>query len=50
MTTFTTEDRIYAEKNGSFTVTLEPIPFAGMVSITEPEVEVKIMPPDNVQK
>lgn len=37
MTTFTTEDRIHAEKDGSFTVTLEPIPFAGMVTINEPQ-------------
>jgi hypothetical protein len=36
MTTFTTEDRILAEKDGSFTVNVEPIPFAGLVTLTEP--------------
>ena len=35
MTTFTTEDRIIAEKNGSVTINVEPIPFAGMVTLTE---------------
>jgi putative phage-type endonuclease len=35
VTTFTTEDRIIAEKNGSFTVNMEPIPFAGLVSIQD---------------
>jgi hypothetical protein len=35
MTTFTTEDRLIAEKNGSFTVNFEPIPFAGMVNLEE---------------
>ena len=35
MTTFTTEDRIIAEQNGSVTINVEPIPFAGMVTITE---------------
>jgi hypothetical protein len=37
MTTFTTEDRIVAEKNGSVTINVEPIPFAGMVTLTEPK-------------
>jgi hypothetical protein len=35
MTTFTTEDRLIAEQNGSVTINVEPIPFAGMVTITE---------------
>jgi hypothetical protein len=35
MTTFTTEDRILAEKDGSFTVNVEPIPFAGWVETTK---------------
>jgi hypothetical protein len=35
MTTFTTEDRILAEKNGSVTINVEPIPFAGLITITE---------------
>jgi hypothetical protein len=35
MTTFTTEDRIIAEANGSVTINVEPIPFMGMVTITE---------------
>ena len=35
MTTFTTEDRIIAEKDGSVTINVEPIPFAGMVTITD---------------
>ena len=37
MTTFTTEDRIVAEKDGSITINVEPIPFAGMVTLTEPK-------------
>ena len=37
MTTFTTEDRIIAEQNGSVTINVEPIPFAGMVTIDEPK-------------
>ena len=35
MTTFTTEDRILAEKDGSLTLNVEPIPFAGLITITE---------------
>jgi hypothetical protein len=35
MTTFTTEDRIIAEANGSITINVEPIPFAGIVTLTE---------------
>ena len=35
MTTFTTEDRIIAEQNGSVTINVEPIPFAGLITITE---------------
>jgi hypothetical protein len=35
MTTFTTEDRIIAEANGSITINVEPIPFAGLITITE---------------
>jgi hypothetical protein len=52
MTTFTTEDRIIAEKDGSFTVNVEPIPFAGMVNLNEPDkqTEVKITSPDDLQK
>jgi hypothetical protein len=38
MTTFTTEDRILAEKNGSFTVNIEPIPFAGWISTSPPHI------------
>jgi hypothetical protein len=37
MTTFTTEDRIIAEQNGSVTINVEPIPFAGLVTLTEPK-------------
>ena len=37
MTTFTTEDRILAEKDGSLTFNVEPIPFAGLVTLTEPK-------------
>jgi hypothetical protein len=52
MTTFTTEDRIIAEKDGSFTINVEPIPFAGMITLTEPtkETEVKITSPDDLPK
>ena len=35
MTTFTTEDRLIAEQNGSVTINVEPIPFAGSITITE---------------
>jgi hypothetical protein len=35
MTTFTTEDRLIAEQNGSVTINVEPIPFAGLVTTTE---------------
>lgn len=35
MTTFTTEDRILAEKDGSLTFNVEPIPFAGWVETTK---------------
>ena len=35
MTTFTTEDRIIAEQNGSVTINVEPSPFAGLITITE---------------
>ncbi|OBQ42591.1 MAG: hypothetical protein AN484_16825 [Aphanizomenon flos-aquae WA102] len=38
MTTFTTEDRILAEKNGSFTVNVEPIPFAGWINTSPPHI------------
>ena len=37
MTTFTSEDRIIAEKDGSVTINIEPIPFMGMVSLTDLE-------------
>jgi hypothetical protein len=39
MTTFTTEDRIIAEKDGSVTINVEPIPFAGLVTITDINVK-----------
>ena len=35
MTTFTTEDRLIAEQNGSVTINVEPIPFAGIITLTE---------------
>jgi hypothetical protein len=38
MTTFTTEDRILAEKDGSLTVNVEPIPFAGWISTSPPHI------------
>jgi hypothetical protein len=37
MTTFTTEDRIIAEANGSVTINVEPIPFAGLVQLQDKE-------------
>jgi len=37
MTTFTTEDRLIAEKNGSVTINVEPIPFAGLVQLQDKE-------------
>lgn len=37
MTTFTTEDRIIVEKDGSMTINVEPIPFAGMVNLQDNE-------------
>jgi hypothetical protein len=38
MTTFTTEDRILAEKDGSLTFNVEPIPFAGWISKSPPHI------------
>ena len=38
MTTFTTEDRILAEKDGSLTFNVEPIPFAGWVTTSPPHI------------
>ena len=38
MTTFTTEDRILAEKDGSLTINVEPIPFAGWISTSPPHI------------
>jgi hypothetical protein len=38
MTTFTTEDRIMAEKDGSLTFNVEPIPFAGWVTTSPPHI------------
>jgi hypothetical protein len=37
MTTFTTEDRLIAEKDGSVTINVEPIPFAGLVQLQDKE-------------
>ena len=37
MTTFTTEDRFIAEANGSVTINVEPIPFAGLVQLQDKE-------------
>jgi hypothetical protein len=37
MTTFTSEDRLVAEKDGSLTLNVEPIPFLGWVTITDQE-------------
>jgi hypothetical protein len=31
----TTEDRLIAEQNGSVTINVDPIPFAGLITITE---------------
>jgi len=41
MKTFTIEDRIIAEQNGSVTINVEPIPFAGLVTITDSEPKYK---------
>jgi hypothetical protein len=38
MTTFTTEDRIIAEKGGSVTINVEPIPFAGWINTSPPHI------------
>ena len=38
MTTFTTEDRILAEKDGSLTLNVEPIPFAGWINTSPPHI------------
>jgi len=43
MTTFTTEDRIVVEKDGSLTANVEPIPFAGLVSLTDRDDEVAML-------
>ena len=37
MTTFTSEDRLIAEKDGSVTINVEPIPFMGLVTLTDNE-------------
>ena len=37
MTTFTSEDRLIAEKDGSVTINVEPIPFMGMVTLIDQE-------------
>ena len=37
MTTFTSEDRLLAEKDGSLTLNVEPITFVGWVTITDQE-------------
>ena len=37
MTTFTSEDRLIAEKDNSVTINVEPIPFMGMVTLTDTE-------------
>jgi len=41
MTTFTTEDRIVVEKDGSLTINIEPIPFAGLVNLEQGSDEWK---------
>ena len=49
MTTFTTEDRIVVEKDGSLTLNVEPIPFAGMVTIIDNKSDVEVViKPDNL--
>jgi hypothetical protein len=48
MTTFTTEDRIIAEQNGSVTINVEPIPFAGMVTLTESAPKYKELTDDEI--
>ena len=50
MTTFTTEDRILAEKDGSLTVNVEPIPFAGLVTLTESAPKSKPVAYINVEE
>jgi hypothetical protein len=37
MTTFTSEDRLIVEKDGSVTINVEPIPFMGLVTLTDNE-------------
>ena len=48
MTTFTTEDRIIAEQNGSVTINVEPIPFAGMITLTESVPKYKELTDDEI--
>jgi hypothetical protein len=43
MTTFTSEDRLVAEKDGSLTLNVEPIPFVGWVAITDQEDREKML-------
>lgn len=43
MTTFTSEDRIVAEKDCSFTVNVEPIPFMGWVTLTDNDDREKML-------
>jgi hypothetical protein len=48
MTTFTTEDRLIAEQNGSVTINVEPIPFAGMVTLTDSAPKYKELTDDEI--
>jgi hypothetical protein len=49
MTTFTTEDRIIAEGNGSVTINVEPIPFAGLITITESAPKYKELTDEEIK-
>jgi hypothetical protein len=48
MTTFTTEDRLIAEQNGSVTINVEPIPFAGVITITESAPKYRELTDDEI--
>lgn len=48
MTTFTTEDRLIAEQNGSVTINVDPIPFAGVITITESAPKYRELTDDEI--
>jgi hypothetical protein len=46
----TTEDRLIAEQNGSVTINVEPIPFAGVITITESAPKYRELTDEEIYK